>query len=92
MSELEFKTTYKDTSQASIEDSRESLTVEMKELKSNQFKIEKVVNEMQSKLEALPAGINEEEKRISDTENKTLENKETEKKRDKQLLDHKGRI
>ena len=43
-------------------------------------------------MEALTAQINEAEERISDTEDQMMENKETEKKRDKQLLDHEGRI
>ena len=47
---------------------------------------------MQSKTEALTARINEAEQRISDIEDKMMENKEAEKKRDKQLLDHEGRI
>ena len=41
---------------------------------------------------ALTARINEAEKRISDLKDQMMENKEAEKKRDKQLLDHKGRI
>ena len=43
-------------------------------------------------MEALTARINEAEERISDIEDKMMENKETEKERDKQLPDHKGRI
>ena len=43
-------------------------------------------------MEALTARINEAEERISDTEDQMMENKEAEKKRDKQLLDHKGRF
>jgi len=35
---------------------------------------------------------NEAEERISDIEDQMMENKEAEKKRDKQLLDHEGRI
>ena len=44
------------------------------------------------KMEALTARIKEAEERISDIEDQMMENKEAEKKRDKQLLDHKGRI
>ena len=43
-------------------------------------------------MEALTVRINEEEQRISDIKDKMMENKEPEKKREKQLLDHKGRI
>ena len=47
---------------------------------------------MQSKTEFLTAGINEAEERISGSEDKMIENKEAEKRRDKQLLYHEGRI
>ena len=44
-------------------------------------------------MEALTDRINEaEEERISDMEDQLTKNKEAEQKRDKQLLDHKGRI
>ena len=43
-------------------------------------------------MEALTARINEAEERISDIEDQMMENKEAEQKRDKQLLDHEGRI
>ena len=42
-------------------------------------------------MEALIAKINEVEERISDLEDKMIENK-AEKKRDKQVLDHQGKI
>ena len=42
--------------------------------------------------EALTARINETEERISDIEDQMTENKEADQKRDKQLLDHEGRI
>ena len=45
-----------------------------------------------NQMEALTVRINEEEQRISDIKDKMMENKEPEKKREKQLLDHKGRI
>ena len=43
-------------------------------------------------MEALTARINEAEERISDIEDQMTQNKEAEQKRDKQLLDHEGRI
>ena len=43
-------------------------------------------------MEAPIARINEAEGRISDIEDQMMENKKAEQKRDKQLLDHKGRI
>ena len=47
---------------------------------------------MQSKMEALTTRINEADKRISDIQDKMMENKEAKKKTEKQLLDHRGRI
>ena len=43
-------------------------------------------------MEALTARINEAEERISKIEDQMTENKEAKQKRDKQLLDQKGRI
>ncbi|WP_147255564.1 hypothetical protein, partial [Streptomyces sp. PT12] len=54
--------------------------------------IKKAINEVQSNMGALTARINEAEERISEIEDQMMENKEAEKKRDKQLLDHEGRI
>jgi len=76
----------------SMEVIRETLSGEVKELKSNQVEIKKAINEVQSNMGVLTARINEAEERISDTEDQMMENKEAEKKRDKQLLDHEGRI
>ena len=50
MSELEFRITIIKIAvglEKSIEDTRESLSEEIKELKSNQVKTKKVINEMQ---------------------------------------------
>ena len=69
-----------------------AISGEIKELKPNQVEITKAINEVLSKVEALTARINEAEERISDTEDQMTENKEAEQKRDKQLLDHEGRI
>lgn len=67
----------------SIKDIRESLSGEIKELKSNQIKIKKTTNEIQLKMEALPARISRAEERIRDVEDQMMENKEAEKKRNK---------
>ena len=57
----------------SIEDIRESLTVEIKELRSNLAKIKNTIAEMQSKMQALTAGIiNEAEERVSDKDDKIM--------------------
>ena len=47
---------------------------------------------MQLKMEALTTRIKEEEEITRDIEDKIMENKEAEKKREKQLLGHQGRI
>lgn len=102
MSDLEFRMTILKVLaglEKGMEDIRETLSRdikalsgEIKELKSNQVEIKKAINEVQSKMEALTARINEAEERISDIEDQMTENKEAEQKRDKQLLDHEGRI
>ena len=66
----------------SIEDTRESLSGEIEELKSNKVEIKKAINDEQSKMEALTARINAAEERISDIEDQMMENKEAEQKRD----------
>ena len=46
---------------------------------------------MQSQVGVIKMRINETEERISDIEDKMMENKEAEKKRERKLLDPKGR-
>ena len=56
MSELEFKTTTVRILAGlgnSIEDTRESLSAEIKELKSSQAKIKNAITEMQTQMEAI---------------------------------------
>ena len=45
---------------------------------------------MQSKLDALTPRVSEAEERLSDIEDKLMERKEAEGKREKQLMDHEG--
>ena len=47
---------------------------------------------MQNKLDAVTARMEEAEERISEIEDKIMENDEAEKKRVRKILDHKGRI
>ena len=47
---------------------------------------------MQLKMEAPTARINESEERFNDIEDKIIENRENEEKRDKQVLDQQGRV
>jgi len=88
MSELEFRMTILKILaklEKSMEDIRDTLSGEIKELKSNQVEIKKAIKEVQSKMEALTARIIEAEERISNIEDQMMESKEAEKKRDKQL-------
>ena len=47
---------------------------------------------MQSKVDTLMPRVNEAEERVSDTKCKMMESKEAEEKREKQLMDHEGRL
>lgn len=92
MSGLEFRiTTIKLLSvlEKSIKDPRESLSAE---IKSNQAKIKNALNEMQSKMDALTLRANDAEERVSDIEDKMVEKEEAEEKREKQFMDHEGRL
>ena len=63
-----------------VENRLESLSAEIKEVKANQDEIKNVVTELQSRMDAMVARKDEAEQRISDTENKIVENNEAEKK------------
>ena len=65
----------------SVEDIRESLLREIRELISNQVEVKKAITEMQLKNGVSNCWINVIEKRNSDLEDKMMENKEAEKKR-----------
>ena len=47
---------------------------------------------MQNKLDTVTARMGEAEERIGEIEDRIMENDEAEKKRDRKLLDYKGRI
>jgi len=67
MSELEFRMTILKILaglEKSMEGIRETLSGEIKELKSNQVEIKKAINEVQSKMEVLTARINETEREL----------------------------
>lgn len=65
-----------------MENTRESLTGEIKELKANQAKIKNAITEMQSQMEALTVRINEAEESVSDTEHRMMKIRKL-KRRDK---------
>ena len=64
----------------SIEDSREPIAAEIKDLRNSHDKLRNVVSEVQNKLQAVTARIEEAEGRISEIEGKIMENYEAEKK------------
>ena len=64
----------------SIEDSRESIAAEIKELKNSNDELK---NEVQNKIEVVTARIEEAEGEIGESEDKIMEKEEAEKKRKK---------
>ena len=76
---------------AGVENRLESLSVEIKEVKPSQDEIKNVITELQSQ-NATATGMDEAELRISDTEDKLMENNETEKKRETKAKEHDLRI
>ena len=83
MSEIQFRSTIIKLLVAlekSIKGSRDFVT---SELTSNQVKIKKRLNEMQSTLEVLTMRVNGVEERVSDTEDNLMVRKEAEEKREK---------
>ena len=92
MSEIQFRGTIIKllvSLKKSIKDSSDSLTAE---LRSNQAKIKNTLMEMQSKLDAVTGRVSEAEERVSDLEDKFMERKEAEEKREKQLRAQKERL
>ena len=75
---------------AGVENRLESLSVEIKEVKTSQDKIKNAKTELQSPMDATAARMDEAEQRISDIENKLTKNNEAEKKRGR--LRQKSRI
>ena len=90
MSQLEFKATIiriLTGVEKSIEDTRESFSAEIKELKSSQAEIKNAITKMQSQMDAMMVRMNEAEQQISDIEDKIMENNEAEKKRETKAKD-----
>ena len=74
----------------SIEDTRESLCTEIKE--SSQDEIKNAITEMQTRMHATMARMDKAEQKISDLENKIMENNESGKKWETKAKDHDIRI
>lgn len=75
----------------SIEDTRETLTAKIKDLKTSQAEIKNVINEIQNQLDIITTRIEEAEERTGNIEDKIVENKEAER-RERKLLDHEYRL
>ena len=67
---------------AGVENRLESLSAEIKEVKTNQNEIKNAITELQSRVDAAVARMDETEQRISNIEDKLIENNEAEKKRE----------
>ena len=67
----------------SIEDSRESIAIEIKGLKNSHEELKNAINEGQNKMEVTTAQIEETEERIGGFKDKIVGKEEAEKKRDK---------
>ena len=77
---------------AGFENRLESLSVEIKEVKNSQNKIKNAITELQSRMDAAAARINEAEQRTSYRVNKLMENNEVEKKWEIKAKEHYLRI
>lgn len=76
----------------SIEGIRETLTTEVKELKTNQAKMKNAITKIQNQLDIMTTRIEESEEWVSNIEDKILENNEVAQKRERNILDHKSRL
>ncbi|VFV22909.1 Hypothetical predicted protein, partial [Lynx pardinus] len=67
----------------SIEDSRESIATEIKGLRNRHKELKNAINEVQNKMEAAIAWIEEAEERMGELDGKIMKKEEAEIKRDK---------
>ena len=67
---------------AGVENRLESLSAEIKEVKNSQNEIKNVITELQSRMYAMIARMDEPEQRISDIRDKLMENNKSGKKRE----------
>ena len=75
-----------------IEDSRESIAIEIKGLRNSQEELKNAINKLQNKTEMTTARIEEAEERIGELEDKIVEKEEAEKKRDKKSRSMRGKL
>ena len=76
----------------SIEDSKESITTEIKGLRNSHEELKNAINEVQNKMEVAIVQIEEAEERIGELEDKIMEKEEAEKKRDKKSSSMRGEL
>ena len=77
---------------AGVKNRLESLSVEIKEVKTSQDEIKDAITELQSRMDVMAAGMEEAEQRISDIEDKLIDNNKAEKKREIKAKEHDLRI
>ena len=77
--------------QKSIEDTRETLATEIKDLKTTQAEITSAIAEMQNRLDGITTRMEEAEEWIGNIENKIMGNNKA-KKKERKLLDHEYRL
>ena len=75
-----------------IEDRRDSIAIEIKDLRTSHNELRNAINEMQNKLDAVTVRMEEAEERIGEIEDKIMGNDEAEKKRKRKLLDPRGEL
>ena len=73
---------------AGVQNRLDSLAAEIKEGKASQDEIKNAITELKSRVDATAAWMDEAEQRISDTEDKLMENNEAEKKRETKAKEH----
>ena len=76
----------------STEDSRESITTEIKGLRNSHEELKNAINEMQNKMEAAIARIEEAEERIGELEDKIMEKRKLRKREIKKIQSMRGEL
>ena len=77
---------------AAVENRLQSLSVEIKQVKTSQDEIKNIVTELQSWMDATAARMDKAEQRISDIEDKLMENNKAGKRREIKAKEHYLRI
>ena len=75
-----------------VENIRETLITEIKELKENPLKMKNTVTEFENSFDAMNTRLEKTEECISDNEDKIMETKEAEQKRERIIMEHINRL